>query len=407
MEKHQDYFDYLESLGFTKENIETLSKKNGNRNVADLKDCIDFWKSYMGVNNAKLRKIIMLAPTMITYDITGKNPTSINNKIDFYKNTFKYDDKTMGETLASYPWLLHLDTLSDRPTSVKSKIKYIQDELKITEHESVKIICKNFKILSSKKESLQKNIDYFRDYFQSDARKIFIAQHRLITDDVERFFILRRDPIMNLLKINEEQFIKVINKTPSLLAYPATGDRPDSIESKMKYYKNNLHLNDNELLNLILNKPIVLTLDVTTNGPTSVNKKLQAFTECMPFEKVREAILNTPTLLTTPAQQFKIRYMLAYDMGEEDKFFKINFMINEKKVWARYCFLSSTVPSQIDKVYIGEERFKKLFNISSEQLLEQYPLDENAVYDIEQTFAETTGRDLKLNQAERETVLGM
>ena len=409
MDRYQDFIDYLKSFNVRDEQIEIICKKINTKNLSKIKPRINFYKEYLNIDGAEMGRFIELAPSVLAFEIDGDSPTVIKKKLAFFKDFFKVNDEQLAVAIKRTPILLYYDVISDSPTSFKSKAKFIKNELNLSDKELRIFLFKNTQILAfdtnnGKPSSIKTRIDLYKKLLNAstaEIKKMSLRYMPLLIHTPENMTAFKFKPLKKILKFQDKEFADFIKKYPQLLCYACYGDNPKSIESKLKFYKETLLLNDDEVINLVKEKPVILTLDTTTDRKTSVQSKMEAFTECMPFEEVRERIIENPKLLTVPAQQFKIRYMLAYNLGIENK-----FMTNEQKIWARYCYLKDDNYKDFRKVNIDEKGFENEFKVSLDELLEHYPLDEAAICDIEQTFYATTGQELKLNQEEREAVLG-
>ena len=410
----QDFIDYLKSLGVKEEKIDSICKKVYTRDLDKVKPRVVFYKKYLNADNMQIARIIELAPSVLSFEIDGAAPTTVKNKLAFYKAFFKINDASMAKLITRFPVILYLDTTSDSPTSFQSKVSLLQRLLKLSDQEVRKLLIKNISVLGRDikdrtEDSIQNKIDFYKGLFNAndeEIKKICIHYNLILTTPIKTFLKTKIEPLKKVLKLNDEELADLIKTCPNAIGRTILGDSPTSVESKVKFFKKALQLDDSQVLELIKSKPVVLTLDTITDKDTSVKTKMQTFSECLSLNEIREEIIKNPKLLTVPARHFKIRYMLAYDIGIEDKFFSNNFLTSEDKIYARYRFLLDNNIDKMKKVNYGEKVFEKEFGISSDELIKRYPLDENAVYDIEQTFAETTGRNLKLNQAEREAVLG-
>ena len=155
------------------------------------------------------------------------------------------------------------------------------------------------------------------------------------------------------------------------------------------------------MIDVVLKTPSLLAFDTVGTGPTSLKVKIDKITEVVPFERLREIVVANPKIFHVPAQNFKLRYMLAENIGVMSKFLINGFMTGQDKVWARFCYLDKHRGTfNMNNVYAGEKRFNHNFSVNSDDLMQRYPLDKTALARIEQDYQVKTGINLKLDQQE-------
>ena len=101
------------------------------------------------------------------------------------------------------------------------------------------------------------------------------------------------------LSLIDSELAKLIKSFPVLLSYDTISDKPTSVKSKLKFYKNTLSLTDNELAKLIKSFPVLLGFDTMSDSPTSVKSKLKFYKDTLSLtdSELTKFIKSFPVLL--------------------------------------------------------------------------------------------------------------
>ena len=145
----------------------------------------------------------------------------------------------------------------------------------------------------------------------------------------------------------------------------------------------------------------MLGLDITAS-PTSIKSKIEKLNEVMPFTELRARVIKYPRILSAPAQNIKLRYMLAVIAddyagkryspdGKErnsvvETFFNNGIMANQNMTYARLRYMMQHGIKTMSYLYYDEKKFKHLSGVKTEDLKQQFPLDANALNYIEQEY---------------------
>lgn len=301
---------------------------------------------------------------------TLRDLTIIKAKMEDYKEIFSLNDIEISKLIKICPQLLGYDISSESEGSVKGKIKFYKDLLNIDENQIRKMIITLPALLG---------LDTISDSERSVKGKIKAYKE--------------------LLNLNDREIKKMLRAFPQLLCLDLVSDSETSVKNKIKFYKDALNLSDSEVRKMLVISPGMLGLDTISNKSSSVKAKIRKFKQILPYDVLRKVAIKTPMIFSVPAQKFKIRYMIANINGNEKNFSLEVFMTNEKKAWARACYLKPLNVSAYWN-YQGEKQFAKQFGITSEELMKVYPLDKKATLEIEKAFWEKTGEKMTLDSDE-------
>ncbi len=307
---------------------------------------------------------------------TARDLALVQPKIDAYQKLLHADQKTMVRLITKFPAMLGYDVDSDSPTSVKNKMENFQTILQLSESAVAKMILGAPMILG---------YDTINDTPTSIKGKVKDYQ--------------------KVLQADTKTLSRMITMLPSMLCYDVTSDSPTSTASKVQFLKASLGVDHQTLLQMLAKAPVLLAMDTNSTGPQSLTAKIKKLNAVIPADKLRTCITTCPTIFTVPAQVFKIRYMLAENVGAMTKFLKKGFLTGQDKVWARTCYLER-FPGVFspNNVYRDEKQFSNCFGIKSTDLMQRHPLNAAAVYQIEKTYLMKTGDLLTLDQQERTAV---
>ena len=306
----------------------------------------EYFKKLLGFTNAQFKKY----PSLFVFDID-----LLNKKLDYLINIIGLNESQ----LRTFPKLLSLDCLSpeDVPTSVKAKVKFYHDTLGFGNAQFQKAPCLlQYDCTSdeSTPTSIQAKIKFFRE----------------------------------TLGLTNAHF----QKNPNVLGYDCleSKDSPTSVPAKIAYYKNTVGLNEEDIRdNLVL-----LHLDtINEENLSSVPAKLKALEE---IGITQQDIQKNTQLLLTPAQDIKDKYALWCSIFPDKRFMELRtwFITRLEKVYARYKYLSSkqfseTLKNSSDEpksfklrpnhLDMCESQFRLRFKVSSDKLMEQFPLSESEI----------------------------
>ena len=310
---------------------------------------IEYYKTELGFTKKQFQKI----PNIITSDTFSspeENPSSIRAKVKFFKTELGFTNKQLKTT----PSLLSYDCILEdinNPTSIRSKIKFYKDILGFTNKQFQilpKLLTSDCSSDESVPTSIRAKIKFYKD----------------------------------ILGFTNKQF----QQFPTLLCYDTYNEKnKTSVIRKIKFYKEKLGLTNENLQKF----PTLLGLDCDENSknPKSVIKKLTILNE---IGITLADIQNNPRILMCPTDDLKIKYMLWSTMFPDKSYMKINgwFVTSPEKIYARYMYIKhdlglNSSPRQLDE---SEPEFKRQFKASSNDLMKLYPLNENAIDQIYETY---------------------
>ena len=327
----------------------------------------------LGISQDEIQKILT--------HINIRDIDIIKIKIEDYSLLLHCTQTEVIKMICAYPAMLGMDTISKSTTSVSSKIKSYATLLQIDEAKVIEMIC-SFPVM----------LGYDTNSESETSVKGKIKSY------------------VTLLQIDESKVIKMICSHPEILGYDVNSENETSVKGKIKSYATLFQIDEAKVVKMICSYPIMLSFDTNSDGPQGVKSKLQKFIQFIPLEQ----IVDKPKLLGVPQLSFKIRYLMANNfdyltpgVGILNTFLSRNFLFNEKKVWARYCGITNKSHGiKLSCIYYDEKQFQKYIGKESKDLMQQYPLDINAVHQIEQEFLRNTGLEIKLD-AEELAVLGL
>lgn len=379
MEKHSELIAYLTDLGFSETDIQFLLERITIRDLKIVQQKVDFYSNLLKLSGTRIPKFFVGLPAALEYDTNSNEPTSVKSKIKFYQEFFKCSETEILCTISKFPFLLGLDITDSSPTSFTSKCNFYKNKLAIDNQALRNLIFKfppliGYDTTSTNPTSVITKIDFYK----------------------------------NTLDLHDTQISGIIVKFPRILSLDINSDSPTSVKNKLNFYKENLNLTNSQLGQMLCSYPCLLGLDTNSDKITSVKNKHAIFSEIMSKEEAKAEIVKHPNILSVPSLQFKIRYMLALNIDAANRFFRNSFMMNEKKVWARSQYLANLEVEVKNKnaAYKDEKAFQSQFHVSSDELIERYPLNRDAIAKIEETFNARTGKNILLSKAEKIAVLG-
>ncbi len=322
----------------------------------------------------------------------------IQIRIDDYKELFHDNREEVLKGISKSPDLLEAETKGKNiPTSIENKIKNLQTILHLDEAAVIKIIRRNPKITGYDTVN-ESSIEEIRNRLFNHSNQDKITT---IKDKIKALQILLQTDVKNIAQL--------ICKEPTLI----TLDIKQNIMSSMKFYRDALRLDQSTVIQMIMKYPSILNLDIS-ESPTSVKSKIEKMHEIMPFRELRAIIIDNPKILNTPARSIKIRYMLAmlidayaYENNHSqrkhstvDRFLTKDFLVSEDTVWARLCYLKSKKSNFISHIYRSKNDFYQKTGVETLDLIQQFPLNDNALNQIENDYLKLTHRLFRLNRQE-------
>ncbi len=200
-----------------------------------------------------------------------------------------------------------------------------------------------------------------------------------------------------VLQADQATVKKIILKRTNL----APLDIDKNIVPTLTFYRDTLQIDQPTLTQMILQYPQMLSYDISASS-SSVKSKIAKLNEVMPFTELRARVIKNPRILNAPAQNFKLRYMLAvladdyagkryFPDGKEkssvvEKFFNCGSIENQNTVYARLRYMMQHGIKAMCYLYYGENPFNRALGVKTEDLKQQYPLDANALNYIEQEY---------------------
>ncbi|MCQ2382455.1 MAG: hypothetical protein MJ060_01250 [Clostridia bacterium] len=404
---------YYASLGMNDSQIQKVLA-NTMRDLDIIKIKIEDYQTLLHINQTQVVQMICLDPYVLNYDTISDSETSVKSKIKNYQTLLHVDEAKTNGIICKFPGLLHYDTISENETSVKSKIKNYQTLLHVNEN----VICKmirlcpgilGFDTISDTETSVKGKLKSYQTLLHVDETKVIKMicsfPHMLKFDtisDAETSVKGKLKSYQTLLHADEANVIKMICSFPAMLNYDIVSENATSIKNLIKNYQKILQIDEDTVLQMIREFPGLLGFDTVTDETSGVKNKVQKLNAFVP----KEHIINHPLILSVPAQQFKIRYMLASNIntmqdGILKRFLACGFMTSPGKVWARYSGLTSRrLGLKLSYIYQTEKIFQQRIGKKTEDLIKQYPLDLDAVHNIEQGYLRNTGVALKLDTKE-------
>ncbi|MCQ2382878.1 MAG: hypothetical protein MJ060_03545 [Clostridia bacterium] len=292
----------------------------------------------------------------------------IQIRIEDYQELWHIDEKTVWATVLKNPKLLGYETKGKHiSTSIESKMLDWQNTFHLDKPTLIQMILNRPQMLNAGR--LQ---DMIADY-------------------------------QKVLQVDQATVKKMILQATRLAEF----NIDNNIVKTLKFYRDTLQIDQHTLNQMILQYPPMLGFDIT-ESPTSVKSKIEKLNEVMPFKELRARVIEHPRILGAPANAFKLRYMLAMladhyagpDYDVINVFFQKGFMTEQNKVWALLCYLKSKNLKTMSHLRATEERINKRLGVKTEDLKQQYPLDAQALNQIEQEFLQITHRLFDFNQQE-------
>ena len=263
-----------------------------------------------------------------------------------------------------------------------------------------------------------------------DNLKQYLASKGLSEQKIER--IIKRTSVrdLDLVKIRMEHdypkilhtdvynVAQMVGESPKMLGFEVIGDKPTSIENKLKVLQKLLQVDEKTILSFTIKNPKLLGSDMTKNIATSLEtlrnelkidqtnliqivfnfpevfflninaviEKLKKMSAVMSKEKALNSIVNNSRLFGVPVNEFKFRYMLAEIIGMEEQFLKYGFLRKLASVWARFCYLISNDNRSMSYVYSSESAFKRWIGVKTKDLEQKYRLTPIVFNYIEQEY---------------------
>ncbi len=364
---------YYASLGMNHAEVERVVNLCRMRTPELIQQKVESLQAFLQIDNPTMVHLIRRFPRLLNFDLISEESSKVKNRIREYQDLLQADAKTVVKMITAFPALLSFDSTSDNAKAVRSKIKDYQTTL----HADL-----------------------------ASVQKMIISYPVLLGLDTKTTIKNKLADLQATLHADAATVTKMVMDFPQLLGYEITGDSPTAVKHKLRHLKDVFRVDEQTLTGMVSKAPSLLGMDAISHGPKSLRTKVDKLRSVLTPEQLRECMVKTPAVLTVPAQAFKIRYMLAENLGIMSRFLKIGYMVNQNKVWARASYLNRHPVLNLKSVYINEKDFHHRFGRSSAELMQQYPLDQTAVFKIEQNYLLKTGNNLTLDQQER-TALGL
>ncbi len=367
---------YYASLGMNDRAIEKVLSRTNVRGLALIQRKVADYQTLFHVDIRRVVKMIIDDPRVLSFDTISDSPTSVKSKIRDYQKILHADERTVTKMLLALTTLLGFDTLGNGPKTVKTKMQNYQTLFHTDERSIAKMILSCPSTLA-------------RDVYGDSPTSV---KNRL-------------KDYQNVLGADEATVAKIILGCPTLIGLDVTSDSPTSIANKVQCFQAAFQLDTPTLTQMFAKAPTLLALDTASKGPTSFATKMEKMTAVIPLQQLREYAVYNPTLLTMPAQAFKIRYMLAENFDVKPRFLKVGYLTGQSKVWARANYLNRHPGIfNLNNIYISEKMFNQMFRVQSADLMQKYPLNAAAVAQIEHNYYVKTGHKLALDQQERAAI---
>ncbi len=344
-----------------------MSNKTEENKNADLTALKEYY-ALLGYHDNEINKLIKQCEI--------RDIVLIQIRIEDYQELLHVNRARVLKLIIEFPYLLTFETKGKHiPTSVESKMLDWQNTFHLDEPTVIQIILRYPQMLAAGK--LQDVLAGYQRVLQTDqttVKKIILNKPYLVSLDIDK------------------------NIAPTLT-----------------FYRNTLQIDQPTLTQMILQYPAMLGFDIKAS-PTSVKSKIEKLNEVMPFTELRARVIKHPMILNAPAQNFKLRYMLAvladdyvgkqYSPDGKEKnsvvetFFTSGTTKSQDTVYARLRYMMQHGIKVMSYLYHEENRFNGAFGVKTEDLKQQYPLDAQAINYIEQEFLRITHRWFELNQQE-------
>lgn len=389
------------------------------------------------------RTILQKCPRLVFVPVDKNNtsPNSINQKINYINEKFGLTADLLNKH--PYPLLYSIED-NGSATSLPYKFRYYTQEFDFGKRE----FCKSPSLLSldcsnnNLPTSVPNKAKFLNTYAQIGARQIRNSPVLLNLDCdpnstspsalINKIKILKEQyglnesawqvfPVLLMLDCNPnsqsptsvakklEFFYNElgfepaqINSYPNLLGLDCSlnSDNPASIINKVKFYEE-LGITKADLKKCV--NLLGYDCDKNSNKPSAVINKIRVLDE---IGLDRAIIKKMPILLGMPTNKIKIRYML-YSISELSKIgLKSSIFIqNEAKTYARIQYLNDiNYTTNKQAVIWPEHRFKDFFGTPTSKLMQIYPLNNEAIHNVENEFYQKYDKQIKLTSHEIDSV---
>lgn len=324
---------------------------------------VNFYRQVLGLRASDIRR----SPNILLLDCYHDNrPTCVKCKIRFFEEYVGLGAKQ----LRIMPLLLCLDCdkNSQNDTSIVQKMKNLE-QMGITKKAWVDypaILAMDCNPHSTNPTSIASKMQFLHDYFGFDAKQVLCFPQ-----------LLGLDTSLNT-------------------------DNPSALINKLHFYEREIGLTTRDLAQF----PNLLGYDCDPNSdkPTAIIKKI----ELLKANNISTEIFKQlPMIVAMPCDSIKLRYMM-YRLSGLDKLASNStiFIQNEQKTYSRLRYLSTLerVPNK-KSIIFNEVKFHKVFGVTTAQLMQEYPLDEDAVHFVEAEYAKNPDtQPLNLNEREMASV---
>ncbi len=428
------YVELLKKYGFSDRDIEKIIQKRGKTATSTAEEHMLELKKFFKMTDAELVQFINCAPNLLGADILSDAPTSVKSKTEYYKKTFGLSDDSTKKFIFAFPSLVTYDITdktitgeqnenkpnkTENDTTIPEKIRFYKKLLMLSDAEVIKVIKKfpvllGYDIHSNEPNSVLTKIKFYKELLGFNDAEVanFIRKlPQLLSYDIGISENGKSNPssihskfefYKKTLNLTNEQTSYMIKQLPALFSYDTISESPKSIKGKLAYYQKKLKLSDEELHRFIFTVPCALGYDTTSTMPSSANAKIDRLLEIGTVEDIK----NNPRCLCLPAQKVKVRAMLIADI-DNNPIASNNLMIREQKLYARRCyFVSHKIPITWTELFKNENKFQASHNISSDSLMNIYPLTDEALKEIEEAYNKLGKRPLHLDETEKVSILG-
>ncbi len=201
--------------------------------------------------------------------------------------------------------------------------------------------------------------------------------------------------------LTEEKVIGMIVRYPELLGHDTVSDEPTSMKAKVKFYKEKLGLSGEEVGKMVEVFPAFLGYAIDEEGEKSLITKTKYLKQVLS----EESIVKNAKNYVCPALRTKIRFMLLSEKYSEVEIAKgSRLMTSEGKLWARKSFFESKGLFKLC-LTINESQLVEDYGVTTDELIEKYPITAQVIGVIEEEYFRRTGAVLQLDKQERRAVL--
>lgn len=371
----------VKKLGITDAQAEHIVASVDVRDIDLIEGRIKEICAYTGLSVKEYADIIVQDASLIGYSFHR-----IKQTYDYYKENYGF---TFGEINKMVK--THTKVVLRSPETIAYKEEFYMKRYGLTKQEFGAKVKRSPRIIGASTESVEDLENFLLGEYGITRDSFAVLIRNCRNFPMENQETIKEREIFYLLEfgITKSNFAKIL-KSGKAISYGH-----DNVRETYMALNKGLNMTKREFAQLIIKCPSVIGFD-----PAATIAKFNKLYE-MGFEF--DEIMEYPKILTLNPMQMKIRYMLMHVVGgDEENFFKRDFMTSEDKVFARYMGLIER-EKPLGYIYISEPKFNKKVNVTTKELMALYPLTESVKKHIEAVYNQKNpSRPLTLSQEELE-----